>query len=151
MIKPILVVESYACSSAKATIKVCKISSKVHTSGRSTPVGSTPLNREVHMKVLNHNHDPAPNSHLRCGAHLLLSPHLNGLRPGSLTRGREEAQEKSLARITDLRTVHNLCTRTIAIGLNTLQRLYNCTCPNRARTVANRPKPYRTAGVQVSG
>jgi hypothetical protein len=123
-------VESYACSSAKATIKVCRISSEahtseVHTSGRSaplrsTPPGSTPLNKEVHTKALNHNHDLAPNSHLRCGAHLLLSPHLNGLRPGSLTRGREEAQEKSLARITDLRTVHNLWTRTIAIGLNTL-------------------------------
>jgi hypothetical protein len=85
------------------------------------------------------------------GAHLLLSPHLNCLRPGSLTHGREEAQEKSLARITDLKTVHNLWTQTIAVGLNTLQRLYNCTRPNRARMVANHLKPYHTAGVQVSG
>jgi hypothetical protein len=155
-------VESYACSSTEATIKVCRISSEVHTSGRSTPLrptppggphlwGPHPSTREVHTKALNLTRDPAPNSHLRCGAHLLLSPHLNGLRPGSLTWGREEAQEKSLARITDLRTVHNLWTRTIAIGLNTLQRLYNCTLPNRARTVANHPKPYLTAGVQVSG
>jgi hypothetical protein len=140
----------------KATIKVCRISSevhtsKVHTSGRSTPPGSTPLNKEVHTKALNHSHDPAPNSHMRCGAHLLLSPHLNGLRPGSLTRGREEAQEKSLARITDLRTVHNLWTRTIAIGLNTLQKLYNYTCPNRAGNRGRRPKLYHTVGVQVSG
>jgi hypothetical protein len=156
-----LAVESYACRSAKATFKVCRVSSEVHTSEvhtfgrsaplRSTPLGSTPLNKDVHTKALNHTHDPAPNSHLQCGAHLLLSPHLNGLRPGSLTRGREEAQEKSIDRITDLRTVHNLWTRTIAIGLNTLQRLYNCTRPNRARTVANRPKPYHTSRVQVSG
>jgi hypothetical protein len=147
-----LAVESYACSSAEATIKVCRISSEVHTSGRSTPPGSTtlrstppgstPLNKEVHTKALNHNHDLAPNSHLRCGAHLLLSPHLNGLRLGSLTQGTEEAQEKSLARIIDLRTIQNLWTRTIAIGLNTLQSLYNSTRPNRARTVANHPKPY---------
>jgi hypothetical protein len=63
-------------------------SNEVHTSGVHT------LNKEVHTKALNHTHDPAPNTHLRCGAHLLLSPHLNGLRPGSLTLGGEEAQEK---------------------------------------------------------
>jgi hypothetical protein len=157
-----LFVESYACSNAEATIKVCRISNEVHTTGRSTPLRSTPpgdphlwgphpSTREVHTKALNHTRDPAPNSHLRCGAHLLLSPHLNGLRSGSLTRGREEAQEKSLARITNLRIVHNLWTLTIAIDLNTLQRLYNCTRPNRAQLVANHPKPYHTAGVQVSG
>jgi hypothetical protein len=52
----------------------------------------------------------------------------------------------------DQKTVHNQWTQTIAIAisLNTLQRLYNCTRPNRARTVANRPKPYLTVGVQVS-
>jgi hypothetical protein len=82
---------------------------------------------------------------------MLLSPHLNGLRPGSLTQGREEAQEKSLVRIKDLRTIHNLWTQTIAIGLNTLQRLYNCTRPNRAGNGGRRPKLYHTAGVQVSG
>jgi hypothetical protein len=141
-----LAIESYACSSAEATIKVCRISSEVHTSESSTPPGGPhlwgphPSTRDVHTKALNHTRDPAPNSHLRCGAHLLLSPHLNGLRPGSLTRGREEAQKKSLARITDLRTVHNLWTRTIAIGLNTLHRLYNCTRPHR-------PKPHHTAEV----
>jgi hypothetical protein len=60
------------------------------------------------------------------------APHLNSHRPGLLTWGREEAQEKSLDRITNLKTIHNQWTRTIAIGLNTLQRLYNCTHPNRA-------------------
>jgi hypothetical protein len=124
---------------------------EVHTSGRSTPLGSTPLYKgNPHQSTESHLRSSSK-SYLRCGAHLLLSPHLNSLRPGSLTRGREEAKEKSLARITDLRTVHNLWTRTIAIGLNTLQRLYNCTHPNRAGNGGRRPKPYHMAGVQVSG
>jgi hypothetical protein len=151
-----LAVESYACSSVEATFKVCRISSEVHPSGWSTPLRSTPpggphpSTREVHTKALNHTHDPAPNTHLRCAAHLLLSPHLNSLRPGSLTRGREEAQEKSSQNYRS-----QDCPQHVDIDysyrFNTLQKLYNCTRPNRARMVANHPKPYHTAGVQVSG
>jgi hypothetical protein len=61
--------------------------------------------------------------------------------------GERRSTRKESSQVRDQKTIHNQWTRTIAIGLNTLQRLYNCTCPNRAQTVANRPKPYHTAGV----
>jgi hypothetical protein len=40
--------------------------------------------------------------------------------------------------VRDRETVHNQWTRTIAIGFNTLQRLYNCTRPNRIGTGRHR-------------
>jgi hypothetical protein len=87
-----------------------------------------------HTKAPDHNHDLVPNSHLRCGAHLLLSPHLNG-QSRAHTLGGEKKHKKSVSsKVRDQKTVHNQWTRTIAIGLNTLQRLYNCTRPNRTGT-----------------
>jgi hypothetical protein len=42
------------------------------------------------------------------------------------------------SQVRDQKTVHNHWTQTIAIGLNTLQRLYNCTLPNRIETGRHR-------------
>jgi hypothetical protein len=64
--------------------------------------------------------------------------------------GERRSTRKESSQVRDQKTVHNQWMRTIAISLNTLRRLYNYTRPNRARTIANRPKPYHTAGVQVS-
>jgi hypothetical protein len=58
---------------------------------------------------------------------------------------------KESGQVRDQKIVHNQWTQTIATGLNTLQRLHNCTRPNRARNGGRRPKPYHTAGVLVSG
>jgi hypothetical protein len=66
-------------------------------------------------------------------------PHISTAEAGLTHSGeRRNTREEYLARITDLRTVHNQWTRTIAIGLNTLQRLYNCTRPNRTGTGRHR-------------
>jgi hypothetical protein len=62
-------------------------------------------------------------------------PHISTSKAGLTHSGeRRSTREEYLARTTDLNTVHSQSTRTIAIGLNTLQRLYNCTCPNRTET-----------------
>jgi hypothetical protein len=60
-------------------------------------------------------------------------PHISTAKAGLTHSGeRRSTREEYLARITDLRTIHSQWTRTIAIGLNTLQRLYNCTRLNRS-------------------
>jgi hypothetical protein len=51
----------------------------------------------------------------------------------------------------DQKTVHNQWTWTIAIGLNTLKRLYNYTRLNRAGRAVTDSKPYHTAEAQVTG
>jgi hypothetical protein len=129
--------------SSIATYKVSRIqlggphlgkasASEVHTSGVHTPL------KEFHTKTPDLNHDPEPNSHLRCGAHLLLSPHING-RSRAHTLGGEKKNKRSVSgQVRDRKTVHNQWTRTIAIGLNTLQRLYNCTRPHRTETGRHR-------------
>jgi hypothetical protein len=62
-------------------------------------------------------------------------PHISTAKAGLIHSGeRRSRREVYLARITDLRTVHNKWTQTIAIDLNTMQRLYNCTSPNRTET-----------------
>jgi hypothetical protein len=124
---------------------------EVHTSGRSTPMGSTPLNKgSSHQSTKSHPRSNSQLSSTMWGPPAPI-PTPQRLQAELTHSGERKTQEKSLAKITDLRTVHNLWTQTIAIDLNTLQRLYNCTRPNRARTVANRPKPYHMARVQVSG
>jgi hypothetical protein len=103
-----------------------------HTSGVHT------LLKDSTQKITDHIHDPAPNSHLRRGAHQLLSPHLNG-RSRAHSLGGEKKHKKSMSsQVRDQKTIHNQWTRTIAIALNTLQRLYNCTRPNRTRTGRHR-------------
>jgi hypothetical protein len=48
-------------------------------------------------------------------------PHISTAKAGLTHSGKRRSTiEEYLARITDLRTVHNQWTRTIAIGLNTL-------------------------------
>jgi hypothetical protein len=88
--------------------------SEVHTSGVHTPQQGNP-----HQST---ESQPRSSSHLSSAMWGPPAPIPTSQRPQSgLTHsGREEAQEKGLARITDLRTVHNLWTQTIAIGLNTL-------------------------------
>jgi hypothetical protein len=98
---------------------------------RSTPRGSSRFQgphpaQGFHTKTPDHNHDPAPNSHLRCGAHQLLSPHLNGQSRAHSLRGEKKHERSISSQVRDQKIVHNQWTRTIAIGLNTLQRLYNC-------------------------
>jgi hypothetical protein len=151
-----LAVESYACSSAEATIKVYRISNEVHTSGRSTPLrftplGSTPLNKgSPHQSSESHPRSSSQLSYVMWGPP---APIPTSQRPlAELTHsGERRSTRKESSQVRDQKTIHNQWTQTIAIGLNTLHRLYNCTRPDRARTVANRPKPYHTAGVQLSG
>jgi hypothetical protein len=142
-----LVVESYACSSAEATIKVCRISSEVHTSGRSTPLGSTPLNKgSPHQSTESH---PRSSSQLSSAMWGPPAPIPTSQRPqaGLTHSGERRSTRKESSKVRDQRTDHNQWTQTIAIGLNTLQRLYNCTRPNRAGNGGRCPKPYHTAGV----
>jgi hypothetical protein len=87
-----------------------------------------------HSKIPDHNHDPVPNSHLWCGAHLLLSQHLIGQSRAHTLVGEKKHKSSVASQVRDQKTVHNQWTRTIAIGFNTLQRLYNCTHSNRTGT-----------------
>jgi hypothetical protein len=134
----------------KQQSKVCRISTEVHTSGRSTPLGSTPLNKgSPHQSTESH---PRSSSQLSSAMWGPPAPIPTSQRPqaGLTHSGERRSTRKESSQNNRSEDVHNLRTQTIAIGLNTLQRLHNCTHPNRARTVENRPKPYHTAGVQVS-
>jgi hypothetical protein len=73
--------------------------SEVHTSGVHTPLMDTT------SKTPDHNHDPAPNSHLRCGAHLLLSPLSKLWNPSPASPGRSllRRKESSPDTITPIR------------------------------------------------
>jgi hypothetical protein len=115
---------------------------------RSTPQGSSCFQgphlwgphpaQGYHTKAPDHNCDPAPNSHLRCGP-TCSYPHISTASAWLTRSGKRRSTGKvCLARITDLRTVHNQWTQTIAIGLNTLQWLYNYTRPNRTETGRHR-------------
>jgi hypothetical protein len=117
--------------------------SEVHTSEDNASEVNTPQQGN-HTKALNHNHDPAPDSHLRCGARLLLSPHLNGQSRAHSLGAEKKHKKRVSSQVRDLWTIHNQWTQTIAIGLNTLQRSYICTYSNRAKTGINRPKLYHT-------
>jgi hypothetical protein len=115
---------------------------------RSTPRGSSHFRgphlwgphpaQGFHTKIPDRNREPAPNSHLRCGAHLLLSPHLNGHSRTHTLRGEKKHKKSTSSQVRDQKTVYNQWTQTIAIGLNTLQRLYICTRPNRTGTARHR-------------
>jgi acyl-CoA reductase-like NAD-dependent aldehyde dehydrogenase len=102
--------------------------SEVHTSGVHTPLkDTTPKHRIATMIQL-------PTLIYNVGANCSY-PHFSTALAGLTHSGeRRSTRKECLARITDRRTVHNQWTRTIAIGLNTLQRLYNCTRPNRTET-----------------
>jgi hypothetical protein len=65
-------------------------------------------------------------------------PHISTAIAGLTHSGERSTRKVYLARITDLRTVHNQWTQTIVIGLNTLQRLYNSTRLNRTETGRHR-------------
>jgi hypothetical protein len=72
-------------------------------------------------------------------------PHIStGIAGLTHSEERRSAKKVYLARITDLRTLHNQWTQIIAISLNTLHRLYNCTRPNRTKTGRHRSQalPY---------
>jgi hypothetical protein len=119
--------------------------SEVHTSGVHTPLKDiTPKHRiatTIQLPTLICDVGPT------CSY-----PHISAAIAGLTHSGERRSTRKiCLARITELRTVHNQWTRTIAIGLNTLQRLYNCTRPNRSETGRHGSRPYHMAEAQVSG
>jgi ABC-type nickel/cobalt efflux system permease component RcnA len=138
--------------SSEATNKVSRIqlrstprgeahASEVHTSGVHTPLMS-------HQST---NHDPVPNSHLRCGAHLLLSLHLNG-QSRAHTLGGEKKHKRSVAsQVRDQKTVHNQWTRTIAIGLTLCRGCTTVPARIGPEPTVTDSRPYHTAEGQVSG
>jgi hypothetical protein len=69
--------------------------SEVHTFGGLHPAHG------YHTKAPNRNHDPAPNSNLLCGSHLLLSPHLNGLSRAHSLEGEKKHKESVSSQVRD--------------------------------------------------
>jgi hypothetical protein len=106
--------------------------SEVHTSGVHTPLKDTTPRHRITTTI------QFPT--LICDVGLTGSyPHISTTKAGLTHSGERRSTRKVyLDRITNLRTVHNQWTRSIAIGLNTLQRLYNCTRPNRTETGRHR-------------
>jgi hypothetical protein len=102
--------------------------SEVHTSGVHTPLkDSTPRHKiTTTIQLPTFICDVGPT----CSY-----PHISTALAGiTLSGERRRTRKVYLAKITDLKTVHNQWTQTIAICLNTLQRLYNCTRSNRTET-----------------
>jgi hypothetical protein len=106
--------------------------SEVHTSGVLTPFKDTAPKQRIATTI------QLPT--LICDVGPTYSyPHISTAFVGLTYSGeRRSTRKEFLTRLTDLRTVHNQWTQTIAIDLNTLQRLYNCTLPNRTETGCHR-------------
>jgi hypothetical protein len=100
---PTLAVEGFK-ESSEATFKVSRICSEVSTSGRLTPLRSTPLGSTPRSRIP--HHDPAPNSHLWCGVHLLLFPHLNSL-TWAHSLGGDKQHKKSMSSCWRLNNASN--------------------------------------------
>jgi hypothetical protein len=122
--------------SSVATFKVSRVKQRgqhlveahafeVHTSGVHTPLKDITPKHQIASTI------QLPT--LICDVGPTCSyPHISTAIAGLTHSGERRSTRKVfLVRITDLRTVHNQWTQTIATGLNTLQRLYNCTRPNR--------------------
>jgi hypothetical protein len=101
---------------------------EVHTSGVHTPLkDSTPrhqITTTIQLPTLICDVGPT------CSY-----PHISTAKAGFTHSGGEKKHKKSMSsQVRDQKTVHNHWTQTITIGLNTLQKLYNCTHPNRTKT-----------------
>jgi hypothetical protein len=102
--------------------------SEVHTSGVHAPLKDTIPNTEL---------QPRSSSQLSSTMWGPLAPIPTSQRPqAGLTHSRERrsTRKECLVSWEIRKTVHNQWTQTIAIGLHTLQRLYNYTRPNRTET-----------------
>jgi hypothetical protein len=136
-----LAVESYACSSAEATIKVCRISSEVHTSGRSTPLGSTPLNKgSPHQSTESHPRSSSQLSSTMWGP-LAPIPTSQRLQAVLTHSGERRSTRKESSQVRDQRTVHNQWTQTIAIGLTLCRGCTTIPARIESETVAAVPNP----------
>jgi hypothetical protein len=124
--------------SSEATFKVSRISIEVNTSGEAhasevhTPLKDTTPNHRIATTI------QLPTLIYDVGT-TSSYPHISTALAGLTNSGERRSTRKvCLARISDLRTVHNQWTQTTTIALNTLQRLYNCTRTNRTETGRHR-------------
>jgi ABC-type nickel/cobalt efflux system permease component RcnA len=142
--------------SSIATYKVSRIqlrgphlgeapASEVHTSGVHTPL------KDNHTKTPDLNLDPDPNSHLRCGAHLLLPPHLNGRSRAHSLGGEKKHKRRVASQVRDRKTVHNQWTWTIAIGLTLCRGCTTVPARIGPEPAVTGTRPYHAAERQVSG
>jgi hypothetical protein len=139
---PTLAVEGLS-KAARQHSRQAEICCEVNTSGKLTLPRSTPLGSTPPLKDATPEHEITTTIQLQtliCDVGPTCSyPHISTASAGLTHSGERRSTRKVyLARITDLKTVHNQWTQTIAIGLNTLQRLYSCTHPNRTETGCHR-------------
>jgi hypothetical protein len=114
---------------------------EVHTSGWSTPLGSTPLNKgSPHQSTESHQRSSSQHSSAMWGPP---APIPTSQRPqaGLTHSGERRSTRKESSQVRDQKTVHNQWTRTIAIGLTLCRGCTTVPARVEPETVAAVPNP----------